>query len=149
MTALVDWPCPEALPAQAAAWTAAAAAAADAGGPADAVRGPWETAWQVGQHALGWHAAAGSPSFGDPGEQHQLVNLPASLAAAAAAAVHAAVSAEAIGAAEQAVRGAAGIAPAMVTYADYVGVGWGLDPMMGCEHACSCLVSHEREVMAQ
>ena len=141
---------------------AAAAAAVVVAAPvvlaADAVKGPRETGWQVRQHALGWHAAADSPSVGHPGEQRQLVNPPTSVAAVAAAAaaaavraVHAAVSAEATGAAGQAVHGAAGNGPEMVTcltYADYLGGGWGLDPMMGCEHVCSCPASHEREVTA-
>jgi len=95
---------------------------------ADAVTGPWGTGWRVRQHALGWHAAAGSPPVGDPGEQHQLVNPLASFAAAAAAvgAVHAAVIAVATGAVEQAVHGAAGNGPGMVTcltYADHCGLG--------------------------
>ncbi len=171
MTAPVDWPCPRALPAQAAALAAAAAAvvaavvAADvvvaAVLVADAVRGPWETAWQVRQHALGWHAGAGSSSVGVPGQQPQLVTPPTSVAVAAAAAaaaaaavgaVHAAVSAGATGAAGQAVHGAAGSGPGMgtcLTYADYlVGGGWGLDPMMDCEHVCSCPASHEHEGIA-
>jgi len=140
LTAPVDWPRPGALPAQATALAAAAAAAAAVVAAdvvwaaavlaADAVTGPWGTGWRVRQHALGWHAAAGSPPVGDPGEQHQLVNPLASFAAAAAAAavgaVHAAVSAVATGAVEQAVHGAAGNGPGMVTcltYADHLGVG--------------------------
>lgn len=60
------------------------------------------------QHALGWHAGAGSSSVGDPGRQHQLVNPPTSVAAAVAAAAAAAAAAVgAVHAAVSAVHGAA------------------------------------------